>query len=84
MQWIRDFQTRVAGLQFEIIESFQNADGPRVASRWRVRGRNNGVFGLPPDQRSLEMTGTAVWDVRADEKLLHNWVQRLGMLSESH
>ena len=75
-QWIRDFQTRVAGLEFEIIESFQNAEGNRVASRWRVRGRNNGFFGLPPDQRPLEMTGTAVWALRADGKLLHNWVER--------
>ena len=37
-QWIREFQTRVAALEFEIIESFQNAEGTRVASRWRVRG----------------------------------------------
>ena len=75
-QWIRQFQTRVAGLEFEIIESFQNAEGNRVASRWRVRGRNNGFLGLVPDQRPLEMTGTAVWALRADGKLLHNWVER--------
>src|SRR5580692_1096798 len=70
-QWIRAFQARVAGLEFEIIESFQNAEGNRVASRWRVRGRNNAFLGLPPDQRRLEMTGTAVWALRADGKLLH-------------
>jgi hypothetical protein len=75
-QWVREFQTRVAGLEFEIIESFQNAEGNRVASRWRVRGRNNGFLGLPSDQRPLEMTGTAVWAVSADGKLLHNWVER--------
>ena len=75
-QWVREFQTRVAGLEFEIIESFQNAEGNRVASRWRVRGRNNGLLGLPSDQQPLEMTGTAVWAVSADGKLLHNWVER--------
>jgi predicted ester cyclase len=75
-QWIREFQAKVADLEFEAIESFQNAEGSRVASRWRLRGRNNGIFGLPPDQRHLEMTGTAVWAVRADGKLLHNWVER--------
>jgi hypothetical protein len=51
-------QTRVAGLEFEIIESFQNAEGNGVAPRWRVRGRNNGFLGLPADQQPLEMTGT--------------------------
>jgi hypothetical protein len=56
-------QTRVGGLEFEIIESFQNGEGNSVASRWRVRGRNNGFLGLPPDQRPLEMTGPAVWAV---------------------
>ncbi len=53
-QWVREFQTRVAGLEFEIVESFQNAAGTRVASRWRLRGRNNGFLGLPLDQRPLE------------------------------
>jgi len=61
---------------FETIESFQNVDGSRVASRWRVRGRNNGLFGLPPDGRPIEFTGTAVWALGADGKLLHNWVER--------
>lgn len=75
-QWIREFQTRVAGLEFEIIESFQNVEGTRVASRWRIRGRNNGFLALPPDERPIEMTGTAVWAVRSDGKLLHNWVER--------
>jgi hypothetical protein len=54
-----EFQTRVAGLEFETVESFQNAGGIRVASQWRVRGRNHGFLGLPPDQRALEMPGTA-------------------------
>ncbi|MBN9522900.1 nuclear transport factor 2 family protein [bacterium] len=75
-QWVRDFLATVLDLEFETVESFQNADGSRVASRWRVRGRNNGVFGLPPDGRPIEFTGTAVWAVRADGQLLHNWVER--------
>ncbi len=36
----------------------------------------NGVLGTAPDQRPLAFTGTAVWAVRADGKLLHNWVER--------
>jgi len=58
-EWVCEFQTMVASLEFETVESFQNAEGIRVASRWRVRGRNSGFLGLPPDQRALEMTGTA-------------------------
>jgi hypothetical protein len=34
------------------------------------------VFGLPPDQREVHFTGTAVWQVREDGKLIHNWVER--------
>src|SRR5262249_51928240 len=75
-QWVREFQSKILDFEFETIESFQNADGSRVASRWRVRGRNNGLFGLPPDHQPIEFTGTAVWAVRRDGKLLHNWVER--------
>ena len=75
-QWVREFQPKILDLTFETIESFQNADGSRVASRWRVRGRNNGLFGLPPDRRPIESTGTAVWALGADGKPLHNRVER--------
>ncbi len=33
-QWVREFQSKILDLRFETIESFQNADGSRVASRW--------------------------------------------------
>lgn len=39
-------------------------------------GRNNGFLGTAPDQRPVSFTGTAVWAVRADDKLLPNWVER--------
>jgi predicted ester cyclase len=74
--WAKQFNDRISDLQFEVIESFQNEEGSRVASRWRVSGRNNGIFGLPPDQRELSFTGTAIWQVREDGKLMHNWVER--------
>lgn len=72
----QDHRSGAAGLQFDVVETFQNEDGSRVASRWRVSGRNNGMFGLPPDQREVSFTGTAVWQIREDGKLLHNWVER--------
>ena len=83
-RWVREFQSKILDLKFETIESFQNADGSRVASRWRVRGRNNGLFGLPPDGRPIEFTGTAVWALGADGKLLHNWVERSAWETYQH
>jgi predicted ester cyclase len=74
--WAKQFNHRISDLQFEVIETFQNEEGSRVASRWRVSGRNNGIFGLPPDQRELSFTGTAIWQIREDGKLMHNWVER--------
>ena len=58
-QWVREFLTKILDFEFETIESFQNADASRVASRWRVRSRNNGLFGLQPDGRPIAFTGTA-------------------------
>jgi hypothetical protein len=41
-----------------------------------LTGRNSGVMGTDPDGAEIRMTGTAVWAVREDGKLLHNWVER--------
>jgi hypothetical protein len=75
-QWLRDFLGKVNDLKFESVESFQNEDGSRVASRWHVVGRNNGILAGESDQRGITFTGTAVWAVREDGKLLCNWVER--------
>ncbi|MFI8215780.1 ester cyclase [Streptomyces sp. NPDC085932] len=74
--WIKNFLDQVRDLRLEVIETFQNQDGSRVASRWRVHGLNNGVLGTEPDGQPISFTGTAVWAVREDGKLLHNWVER--------
>jgi SnoaL-like protein len=75
-EWVKRFLEKVTDLEFEAVETFQNEDGSRVASRWRVTGKNNGVLGTEADQRPISFTGTAVWAVRDDGKLLHNWVER--------
>lgn len=75
-RWVASFQHTITDLEFDIIESFQNEDGSRVASRFRIRGRNNGFLGTAPDQQAIDFTGTAIWAVRDDGKLLHNWVER--------
>jgi SnoaL-like domain len=75
-EWAAASMAKINDLQFEVIETFQNEDGSRVASRWRIAGKNNGILGTPPDQQPISFTGTAVWAVREDGKLCHNWVER--------
>lgn len=75
-EWVRQFLARITDFEFEVVETFQNEDGSRVASRWRVSGKNNGLLGTAADQRPIAFTGTAVWAVREDGKLLRNWVER--------
>ncbi|MGY5035864.1 ester cyclase [Streptomyces sp. 900116325] len=74
--WVADFLDQVHDLRLEVVQSFQNEDGSRVASRWIVRGRNSGLLGTEPDGRPISFSGTAVWAVREDGKLQHNWVDR--------
>jgi hypothetical protein len=74
--WVAAFLGQIDDLVFEVVETFQNHDGSRVCSRWRVHGRNNGVLGTEPDGRPISFSGTAVWEVREDGKLAHNHVER--------
>jgi hypothetical protein len=74
--WAWDFLSKINDFSFEVVETFQNEDGSRVASLWRLAGKNNGVMGTKPDQQPISMTGTAIWSVREDGKLLHNRVER--------
>lgn len=77
----RDFLTRVWGPEHdidsidELLDVFANPSGDRVVARWVNRGRNNGVFGLPPDGRAIEFHGISVWRVR-DGRLAECWVER--------
>jgi hypothetical protein len=74
--WIAGFLSVIDGLHLAVAESFQNEDGSRVASRWVLTGKNNGMFGTAPNREDIAITGTAVWAVREDGKLLTNWVER--------
>jgi hypothetical protein len=75
-EWAAQIMGKITDLEFEAVETVQNEDGSRVASRWRITGKNNGMLGTVADQRPIAFTGTAVWAVREDGKLLHNWVER--------
>ncbi|HWM31196.1 MAG TPA: nuclear transport factor 2 family protein [Methyloceanibacter sp.] len=74
--WLADFQSKIADMDFKVLETFQNEDGSRVVSRLKVTGKNNGLFGLPPDQKPFVLTATAIWAVTPDGRLAHNWVER--------
>jgi steroid delta-isomerase-like uncharacterized protein len=78
-KWIEGFLSTINDLHLEVVESFQNTDGSRVASRWLLTGKNNGFAGTTPDQQEIKMTGTAVWAVREDGKLLSNHVERAAL-----
>jgi hypothetical protein len=75
-EWVVAFQAKITDLEFEPVETFQNEDGSRVASRWRLTGRNNGIFGTAPNKEPILMHGTAILAVREDGLLQHNWVER--------
>jgi len=77
--WIAGLLEKINDLHLEVIETFQNAEGSRVASRWLLTGKNNDFAGTAPDQQDIRMTGTAVWAVREDGKLLSNHVERAAL-----
>jgi ketosteroid isomerase-like protein len=77
--WIEGFLAKIDDMHLEVLESFENADGSRVASRWLLTGKNNGFAGTTPDRQAIKMTGTAVWAVREDGKLLSNHVERAAL-----
>ncbi|MGH6792652.1 MAG: ester cyclase [Methyloceanibacter sp.] len=77
--WLADFQSKISDMDFKVLETFQNEDGSRVVSRLKVTGKNNGLFGLPPDQKPFVLTATAIWEVTPDGRLAHNWVERNGL-----
>lgn len=77
-EWVRHFQSVYGGARTEILETFANAAGDRVVSRWVNTGVNHGIFGLPPDGRAVSFTGIAIWRVR-DGRLAECWVERAGL-----
>jgi|SRR5271165_6466352 len=73
--WVREFLDKVKDLHVDPIEEFQNKDGSRVTSRWLLEGTNNGLFDTTSDGQPIAMTGSAVWEVREDGKLVRCWIE---------
>lgn len=76
--WVADFQRRLSDARTVPVDSFADAGGERVVSRWICRGGNNGIFGLPPDGRPVEFTGIAIWTIR-DGRLAECWAERAAL-----
>jgi SnoaL-like polyketide cyclase len=75
-KWVAAFLSSIDDFRFDVVETFQNEAGDRVATRWRVTGKNNGFMGSEPSGSPIDMTGTAVLQVGKDGLLRHNWVER--------
>ncbi|RAJ91049.1 SnoaL-like polyketide cyclase [Larkinella arboricola] len=73
--WVIAFLKNVKNSHLENLDIFESQCGTKVVSRWKLTGLNNGILGLNPDQRPIELYGTAIWLIR-DGKLAHNWVER--------
>lgn len=69
------YQAKIHELRLYPQEAFANKEGTRVVSRWRATGKNNGMLGTKPDNRPVEFTGVAIWEIRGG-KLAHNWVEK--------
>ena len=79
-EWVRQFQAIYGDAHTEIRETFANAAGDRVVSRWFNTGVNKGIFGLPPDGRPVSFTGIAIWRVEGG-RLAECWVERAALES---
>ena len=73
--WVQEFQRLLLDARTVSLDVFGNKAGDKVVSRWICTGRNNGIFGLPPDGRAVSFTGIAIWTIR-DGKLAECWVER--------
>ncbi|EKT4500171.1 ester cyclase [Flavobacterium psychrophilum] len=74
-KWVSEFQKQLLDAKTESIDIFYNEKENKVVSRWNCSGRNNGLFGLNPDNRFISFTGIAIWTVR-DNRLSECWVER--------
>ena len=77
-QWVQKFQTIYQQAFCRIDETFANEKGDRVVSRWFDTGINNGMFNLPPDGRTVEFSGIAIWRIE-NGRLAECWVERAAL-----
>ncbi|OJJ17033.1 hypothetical protein BKI52_30420 [marine bacterium AO1-C] len=74
-KWVGAFHKQLIDAKTESVEIFHNEKQDKVVSRWICSGKNNGLFGLEPDQRFISFTGIAIWTIK-NGKLAECWVER--------
>lgn len=74
-KWVGEFQKQLLDAKTESVDIFFSEKKDKVVSRWDCSGRNNGLFGLKPDNRFISFTGIAIWTIR-DNRLSECWVER--------
>jgi predicted ester cyclase len=74
-QWVSGFLKTIKDGNLENLDIFESKDGAKVVSRWRFTGFHNGMFGLEPNGKPINLTGISIWEIR-DNKLAHNRVER--------
>jgi hypothetical protein len=74
-KWVGEFQKQLLDAKNESIDIFFNEKENKVVSRWICSGRNNGLFGLKPDNKFISFTGIAIWTIR-ENRLSECWVER--------
>lgn len=73
--WVKEFQQVLLNPVNESLDVFSNETGSSVVSRFVCSGINNGMGGLPADQKPLSFTGIAIWKIK-DGRLSECWVER--------
>ena len=73
--WVKEFHQMLPEAKTESRDIFFNASENKAVSRWVCSGKNNGIFGLPPDGQWVSFTGIAIWTIR-DNRLASCWIER--------
>jgi steroid delta-isomerase-like uncharacterized protein len=73
--WVKAFHEALTDAENESLDVFSDEKGEKVVSRWVCAGLNNGIFGLPADQKPVSFTGIAIWKIR-DGRFSECWVER--------
>jgi steroid delta-isomerase-like uncharacterized protein len=68
------YRTAMSDLVVTVEDVF--ASGDLVATRWRARGTNDGdLMGMPPSNKSMEITGNSIDRFNAEGKIVEVWDQ---------
>jgi steroid delta-isomerase-like uncharacterized protein len=80
---VRGYRTAMPDLHVTLEDVV--AAGDKVATRWTARGTNDGEFmGMPPTNRSVEITGLSLDRFDEDGQVVETWDQwdNIGFMSQ--